>query len=109
VRNSRLWLLSFACVLAGLQIPNWTRLLDLAARCHGLTSHGCLGVDAVLDAHYGPLMLELNARPGISIQIANRAGLRHRLETAERWLDSLAVAPNVEARVAFARDHFAAA
>jgi hypothetical protein len=42
----------------------------------------------VLDAHYGPLMLELNARPGISIQIANRAGLRHRLETAERWLDS---------------------
>ena len=35
-------------------------------------------------------MLELNARPGISIQIANRAGLRHRLEAAERWLDSQA-------------------
>ena len=75
-------------VLAGLQIPNWTRLLDLAARCHDLTSLGYLGVDVVLDAHYGPLMLELNARPGISIQIANRAGLRHRLEAAERWLDS---------------------
>jgi alpha-L-glutamate ligase-like protein len=96
-------------VLAGLQIPNWTRLLDLAARCHDLTSLGYLGVDVVLDAHYGPLMLELNARPGISIQIANRAGLRHRLETAERWLDSSAVLPNVEERVAFARDHFAAA
>ena len=96
-------------VLAGLQIPNWTRLLDLAARCHDLTSLGYLGVDVVLDAHYGPLMLELNARPGISIQIANRAGLRHRLETAERWLDSTAVLPKVEERVAFARDHFAAA
>jgi alpha-L-glutamate ligase-like protein len=96
-------------VLAGLQIPNWTRLLDLAARCHDLTSLGYLGVDVVLDAHYGPLMLELNARPGISIQIANRAGLRHRLETAERWLDSSAVLPKVEERVAFARDHFAAA
>jgi alpha-L-glutamate ligase-like protein len=94
--------------LAGLQIPNWTRLLDLAARCHDLTSLGYLGVDVVLDAHYGPLMLELNARPGISIQIANRAGLRHRLDTAERWLDSQPAFPTVEERVVFARDHFAA-
>jgi alpha-L-glutamate ligase-like protein len=96
-------------VIAGLQIPNWTRLLDLAARCHDLTSLGYLGVDVVLDAHYGPLMLELNARPGISIQIANRAGLRHRLEAAERWLDSQPELPKVEERVAFARDHFATA
>ncbi len=95
--------------LAGLAIPNWTRLLDLAARCHDLTSLGYLGVDVVLDAHYGPLMLELNARPGISIQIANRAGLRHRLEKAERWLDAQPAAPNVEERVAFARDTFATA
>jgi predicted ATP-grasp superfamily ATP-dependent carboligase len=69
-----------------------------------LTSLGYLGVDVVLDAHYGPLMLELNARPGISI----RAGL-HRLEAAERWLDSLPELPKVEERVAFARDHFATA
>ncbi len=95
--------------LAGLQIPNWTRLLDLAARCHDLTSLGYLGVDVVLDAHYGPLMLELNARPGISIQIANRAGLRHRLAAAERWLDSQSEFPKVEERVAFARDHLATA
>jgi alpha-L-glutamate ligase-like protein len=94
--------------IAGREIPNWTRLLDLAARCNDLTSLGYLGVDVVLDAHYGPLMLELNARPGISIQIANRAGVRRRLEAAERWLDSLAVHPTVEERVAFARDHFAA-
>ena len=86
-----------------------TRLLDLAVRCYDLTSLGYLGVDVVLDAHYGPLMLELNARPGISIQIANRAGLRHRLEAAERWLDSLPELPKVEERVAFARDHFATA
>ena len=95
--------------LAGLEIPNWTRLLDLAARCYDLTSLGYLGVDVVLDAHYGPLMLELNARPGISIQIANRTGLRHRLEATESWLDSQSEPPNVEARVAFARDHFATA
>ena len=85
------------------------RLLDLAARCHELTSLGYLGVDVVLDAHYGPLMLELNARPGISIQIANRAGLRHRLEETERWLEDQPTLPKVEERVAFARDHFASA
>jgi alpha-L-glutamate ligase-like protein len=96
-------------VLAGLEIPNWSRLLDLAARCHDLTSLGYLGVDVVLDAHYGPLMLELNARPGISIQIANRVGLRHRLEKAERWLYAQPTLPKVEERVAFARDTFATA
>jgi alpha-L-glutamate ligase-like protein len=95
--------------VAGLQIHNWTRLLDIAARCHDLTSLGYLGVDVVLDAHYGPLMLELNARPGISIQIANRAGLRRPLEAAERWLDSRSVLPTVEERVAFARNRFAVA
>jgi len=93
--------------LAGLVIPNWTKLLDLAARCHDLTGLGYLGVDVVLDAHYGPLMLELNARPGISIQIANRAGLRRRLDRVEAWLPSRAKPPGVDDRVAFARRNFA--
>jgi hypothetical protein len=31
----------------------------------------------------GPLILELNARPGLNIQLANRRGLRHRLEAIE--------------------------
>jgi alpha-L-glutamate ligase-like protein len=93
--------------IAGLEIPNWTKLLDLSARCHDLTGLGYLGVDVVLDAHYGPLMLELNARPGISIQIANRAGLLGRLREAERWLDAQPTVPKVEERVAFARDAFA--
>jgi hypothetical protein len=96
-----------AHAIAGLEIPNWTKLLDLSARCHDLTGLGYLGVDVVLDAHYGPLMLELNARPGISIQIANRAGLLDRLRETERWLDAQPTVPKVEERVAFARDAFA--
>ncbi|MDJ0927544.1 MAG: alpha-L-glutamate ligase-like protein [Gammaproteobacteria bacterium] len=61
-----------------IQVPHWNMLLELAARCYDLTELGYLGVDLVLDRDHGPLILELNARPGLSIQIANRAGLRRR-------------------------------
>ncbi len=71
--------------VAGIQIPGWPDLLELAARCYDITGLGYLGVDVVLDRDLGPLVLELNARPGLNIQIANRQGLRTRLErVAER-------------------------
>lgn len=66
--------------IRGIAIPHWEYLLALAARCYELTGLGYLGVDIVLDIDQGPLILELNARPGLNIQIANRAGLRARLE-----------------------------
>ncbi len=65
--------------VSGLQVPHWQRLLELAAGCYELTGLGYLGVDLVLDREHGPLILELNARPGLNIQIANRAGLQRRL------------------------------
>jgi hypothetical protein len=43
-----------------------------------------LGIDFLIDKDKGPLIVELNARPGLSIQIANRAGLKKRLERIER-------------------------
>lgn len=64
----------------GLAIPHWHKLLTLAAQCHGLVGLGYLGVDVVLDRELGPLVLELNARPGLSIQIANRRGMSRLLE-----------------------------
>ena len=74
--------------LIGLQIPNWMELLSLSTRCFELAPLGYLGVDVVLDRHLGPLVLELNARPGLSIQLANNKGLRPRLELVEK-LDSV--------------------
>lgn len=41
---------------------------------------GYLGIDFVLDASLGPVVLEANARPGLAIQVANRQGLLPRLE-----------------------------
>lgn len=66
--------------LQSLQVPDWTPLLVMAARCYEVTGLGYLGIDIVLDKDRGPLLLELNARPGLTIQVANGAGLLPRLK-----------------------------
>jgi hypothetical protein len=52
----------------------------MAASAFDMTGFGYLSVDVVIDRERGPLLLELNARPGLGIQIANMAGLRSMLE-----------------------------
>jgi len=69
--------------IAAIQVPYWDEILTIAARCYELTHLGYLGADIVLDKDAGPLLLELNARPGLNIQIANRAGLMHRYTSIE--------------------------
>jgi hypothetical protein len=44
---------------------------------------GYLGVDIVLHPEKGPQVLEINAEPGLTIQLANMAGLRKRLDRVE--------------------------
>jgi alpha-L-glutamate ligase-like protein len=88
----------------GIQIPHWEHLLELASRCYELTGLGYLGVDIVLDRDKGPLMLELNARPGLNIQIANQCGLLHRLRQVEQVSGQLS---NVHQRIEFSHRHFA--
>jgi alpha-L-glutamate ligase-like protein len=66
--------------LSGLKLPFWREILELAARCYDMVELGYLGVDIVLTPDHGPILLELNARPGLGIQIANLAGLVPRLE-----------------------------
>ena len=85
------------------EIPHWGRLLAIAAESYELTGLGYLGIDIVLDRDLGPLILEFNARPGLNIQIANRAGLRSRLDAVLAQRDAL---KTVSERVAFARERF---
>lgn len=66
--------------LAGHQLPHWAALLQLAVRCYDAVPLGYLGVDIVLDRARGPLVLELNARPGLQVQLANHVGLRALLD-----------------------------
>jgi len=66
--------------LAGIQIPYWEQILEIAVKCQKASKLGYIGVDIALDAEKGPVVFELNARPGLGIQVANQAGLRWRLE-----------------------------
>lgn len=52
-----------------------------------MTNLGYLGVDIVLDRDQGPMIIELNARPGLSIQVANFAGLAPRVAIVEALED----------------------
>lgn len=64
-------------------IPHWNQILHLATNCADTVKLGYLGVDIVIDQELGPLMLELNARPGLGVQLANRSGLLNKLQTVE--------------------------
>jgi alpha-L-glutamate ligase-like protein len=61
--------------LEGVSVPFWEEILRLVAPLNGLFGMGYLGADIVPDPKRGPLILELNARPGLTIQLANRRGL----------------------------------
>ncbi|WP_136796281.1 alpha-L-glutamate ligase-like protein [Desulfosediminicola ganghwensis] len=65
------------------EVPLWSDFLLLASRCYEITSLGYLGVDIVLDKLKGPMVLELNARPGLAIQIANGSGLQPRVDAID--------------------------
>ncbi|MFC5077269.1 Ribosomal protein S6--L-glutamate ligase [Vibrio thalassae] len=93
--------------LATLAVPHWDRLLTLASSAYEMTGLGYMGTDMVLDKEEGPMVLELNARPGLAIQIANGSGLLPRL----RHIESLGepnpfTYPSPEERVAYAAKMF---
>ena len=71
--------------IAGVEVPFWDDLLRAAMKLADVLELGYIGVDFVVDANLGPVVLEANARPGLNIQVANRRGLGPRLE----YLDSL--------------------
>lgn len=68
--------------IRSLSIPGWNRILLLASRVQRISNVGYLAVDIALNRHENPLVLEMNARGGLSIQLANRVALRGRLERA---------------------------
>ncbi len=69
--------------IRGMKIPNWDDLLLLATKTQEAIGLGFAGVDIVIDRKAGPLVLEVNTRPGLNIQIANMSSLRTRLERIE--------------------------
>lgn len=66
-------------VLKGLKMPHWKSILKLAGQAQDVSGLGFAGIDIALDKEKGPIILEVNARPGLSIQIANLSPLGQRL------------------------------
>jgi len=84
-------------------IPHWESMLLTASRCFELTGLGYIGADFVLDRDKGPLLLELNARPGLNIQIANQCGLVTRLRQVQ---NEIQIPAEPALRVEFAKHKF---
>lgn len=72
--------------VVGMPVPYWPEVLRMARQVAGAVGLGYLGVDIVIDAREGPMLLEANARPGLAIQIANGKGLTHRLAAIDARL-----------------------
>lgn len=70
--------------LSGIRIPYWNKILRLSSECQKASGLNYIGVDIIIDKEKGPLVIELNARPGLSIQVANGAGLKERLQRVKK-------------------------
>lgn len=66
--------------LAGLRVPYWEQILEISPQIPDLVGLGYVGIDYVVDQRYGMLILEVNGRPGLQIQMANMKGLRSRFQ-----------------------------
>jgi alpha-L-glutamate ligase-like protein len=73
--------------VVGLRVPYWDEVQDMSRRVAGEVGLGYIGVDIVVDADQGPMLLEANARPGLAIQIANGRGLLPRLRAIDAQLE----------------------
>ncbi len=66
--------------LTGFKVPLWDEILDVARRAARALPLPYLGADVVLAADAGPLIMEVNVRPGLEIQNVNGRGLRRPLQ-----------------------------
>lgn len=95
----------FRTPVAGCALPLWEECLLLAARIGTLCDLRYIGADLVIDEEKGPMMLEMNARPGLAIQIANGRGLLHALEKAAALMH---IPESPEERVRLGKEIYAA-
>ena len=66
--------------IADLIIPYWREMLALAIQTAQAFPLQYLGIDLVIDKDKGPMVMEVNVRPGLGIQLANQQGLKEILK-----------------------------
>lgn len=89
--------------LLGQQIPDWDTVLKLAGLCYEMTGLGYLGADIMIGKGVGPMIIEVNARPGLAIQLANGEGLRPRFQIVHGEALRMQRTASLEERIDFSR------
>jgi alpha-L-glutamate ligase-like protein len=69
--------------VSGIQVPFWPKVLETAVLGAQAAGYQFMGADLFIHPEQGPMIVELNGFPGLSIQLANRAGLKRRIERVE--------------------------
>jgi alpha-L-glutamate ligase-like protein len=85
--------------LVGMRVPHWWQVLTMARQVAAAVGLGYVGVDIIIDARQGPMLLEANARPGLAIQIANGRGLLPRLAEIDALVDNREKEEQIGARI----------
>lgn len=66
-------------LLRSIPVPFWDKIVSIAVKSAHVVGLNYVGVDIAIDRDKGPIVLEINARPGLAIQLANLTPLRARL------------------------------
>jgi glutathione synthase/RimK-type ligase-like ATP-grasp enzyme len=90
--------------IVGFRFNMWEDILENASAAADASGLGFVGVDITIDRDLGTVVLEVNKRPGLEIQNANRAGLRRRIRWVERNIrkegkDFLDLGPGIKAEL----------
>ncbi|MBL4606623.1 MAG: hypothetical protein JKY01_02195 [Pseudomonadales bacterium] len=59
----------------GIYVPFWDQIKEMSTKCYNAIPLGYMGVDVCIDTDRGPLILEVNGRPGLEIQNVQNSGL----------------------------------
>lgn len=73
-------------MIFGKPIPQWNEIVDIAVQTSKHFPLQYLGVDIALDKTLGPLIMEVNVRPGLGIQLANKTGMKKILKEKGLYL-----------------------
>ncbi|WP_143569832.1 sugar-transfer associated ATP-grasp domain-containing protein [Tenacibaculum agarivorans] len=73
--------------IKGKDIPYWKEILEISIKVAECFPLHYIGVDIVIDKVQGPLIMEVNVRPGLGIQMANKNGMKKILKKVQGFME----------------------
>jgi alpha-L-glutamate ligase-like protein len=67
----------------GMRLPDWEKTVAISIATAKVFPLNYLGIDIVYDETFGPMVIEINSRPGMQIQNVNAIGLKKLIDNIE--------------------------